>query len=368
MSSRLMRRLERLPRVELHLHLEGSVSPERLRRFWDRPGRDPDLPSDPSVLFRHRSFPEFLQHFAMVTRALRTPGDLGTVAGDLCRSLRRQGVVAAEVFLSPVIFTRRGLPFLEILDAVTEAAEREERRGGPAVRWILDGIRQWGVAAAEENLECAREAGGRVLGIGMGGNEDSVAAREFSVVFAEARRLGLRTVVHAGEFGGPRSVRDAVEWLGAERIGHGVRAMEDPGVVRMLRMEGVPLEVCPTSNLRTGVVPRWEAHPLPRMARAGLRVTLNSDDPALFRTGLREEYRAARRRLGLSPAALYRIHRESIRASFLPAAVRRRLLRESSRIWKGERGPWDKGLLREGAEVSAGGKGGDRRRRVRAPS
>jgi adenosine deaminase len=104
------------------------------------------------------------------------------------------------------------------------------------------------------------------------------------------------------------------------------------------------------------------------MARAGLRVTLNSDDPALFRTGLREEYRAARRRLGLSPATLYRIHRESIRASFLPAAVRRRLLRESSRIWKGERGPWDKGLLREGAEVSAGGKGADRRRRVRAPS
>ena len=335
MPSRALRRLERLPRVELHLHLEGSISLARLRRLWDRPGRDPELPSDPAAFYRHGSFPEFLRHFALVTRALKTPEDFACVAADLSRFLRRQGVVAAEVFFSPVIFTRRGLPFLEILDAIEAAANEGERHGGPALRWILDGVRQWGTAGCEEILDCARAARGRVLGIGLGGDEGSVPAREFAALFAEARRMGLRTVAHAGEFGGARSVRDAVEWLGAERIGHGIRALEDPGVVRMLRREEVPLEVCPTSNLRTGVVARWEDHPLPRLVRRKLRVTLNSDDPSLFHTSLAEEYRAAHRRLKLPLSALYRIHRQSIQASFLGGAAKRRLLRESSRIWSG---------------------------------
>jgi adenosine deaminase len=204
------------------------------------------------------------------------------------------------------------------------------------LRWILDGVRQWGPAGFEENLECARSAAGRVLGVGLGGNESSVPAREFSPLFTEARRLGLRTVAHAGEFAGARSVREAVEWLGAERIGHGIRATEDPGVLRMIRREGIPLEVCPTSNLRTGVVRRWREHPLPWLVSQGLRVTLNSDDPSLFRTSLPDEYRAAHRLLGLPPSALYRIHRESIQASFLDVRDKRRLLRESSCIWKGE--------------------------------
>jgi aminodeoxyfutalosine deaminase len=334
MSSRALRRLGRMPRVELHVHLEGSITLSRLRRFWGRRGKDPDLPADPAGLFRHRSFPEFLQHFALVTRALRAPEDFALVTSDLSRFLRRQGIVAAEVYLSPVIFTRRGLPFLEILDAVEDAAKRGELRGGPALRWILDGVRQWGAAGCEENLECARAGGGRVLGIGMGGDESSVPAREFAPLFAEARRLGLRTVAHAGETAGPRSVRDAVEWLGAERIGHGIRAAEDPGVLRLIRRERIPLEVCPTSNLCTGVVQRWRDHPLARLAGCGLRVTLNSDDPSLFRTSLAGEYRSAHRRLGLAPSSLYRIHRDSIRASFLDGRTKLRLLKESSRIWK----------------------------------
>ncbi len=364
MSSRQMQRLQRLPRVELHLHLEGSVSLARLRRLWDRPRRDPDLPSSPAVLFRHRNFPDFLNHFAMVTRALRSPEDLAAVTGDLSRFLRRQGVVAAEVFFSPTIYTRRGLPFLEILDAIEGAAREGERRGGPAIRWILDGIRQWGAAGCEENLECARAGGDRVLGIGLGGDERSVPARAFSDLFAEARRMGMRTVAHAGEFDGARSVRDAVEWLGAERIGHGVRCVVDPGVVRMLRREDVPLEVCPTSNLRTGVVPGWERHPLPRMLRMGLRVSLNSDDPSLFRTSLAREYLSANRRMGVSPAMLFRIHRESIRGSFLPETEKRRLLRESGRIWSGEKGAAEPCRPRKRPQISGRRKKRGRRRRT----
>jgi adenosine deaminase len=321
-----LRRLLRIPKVEIHLHLEGTVSLRRARILWARRDRDPDLPPDPAVLYRHRSFPEFLRHFALITRALTRPEDFADVTRDLCRVLRRRRVAAAEVFFSPVIFVRRGLPFAEIFDAVWEAALGERRRGGPELRFLFDAVRQWGERGCEENLECTRLASGRVVGVGIGGDETSVPARVFAPVFAEARRLGLRTVAHAGEFAGASSVAEAVELLRAERIGHGIRAVEDPGVLRLLRRGRIPLEVCPTSNLRTGVVRRWSEHPLPGLLRAGLRVTLNSDDPALFCTGLPREYAAAALRLGVSRRGLVRIARAGILASFLPAARKRELL------------------------------------------
>ena len=313
-------------RVEIHLHLEGSISLARLQSLWHRPGRDRSLPSDPARLYRHRSFPDFLRNFALMTRALRRPEDFALITSDLCRRLRRQRVAAAEVFFSPVIFTRRGIPFLEMLDAMEEAAERERGRGGPVIAWLLDGVRQWGPAGMEENLRCACLGRGRILGIGMGGDERSVPAEAFAQLFSEARRMGFRTVAHAGEFDGPSSVWKAVEVLGAERIGHGIRACEDPLLLKMLRRRRIPLEVCPTSNLRTGVVRKWREHPLPRLVQAGLRVTVNSDDPALFRTSLAMEFRALERRMGLRKVAVRAIREEAVRASFLPRSEKRRLL------------------------------------------
>ena len=313
-------------RVEIHLHLEGSISPARLRALWAASGRDPSLPSNPQSLYRHRSFPEFLQHFAEITKALRRPEDLAQVTTDLCRKLRRQGVAAAEVFFSPVILTRRGLPFLEMLDAMDEAVSRQKARGGPAIAWILDAVRQWGPAGMEENLRCAALAPGRILGIGIGGDERSVPTEAFASLFQAARASGLRTVAHAGEFAGPASVWEAVELLGAERIGHGIRSGEDSMLLAMLRRRRIPLEVCPTSNLRTGVIKSWRAHPLPRLVAEGIRVTVNTDDPALFRTSLHGEFQALRRRLGLRSAAIRNIEREGVRASFLSASEKRRIL------------------------------------------
>ncbi|MCI0566763.1 MAG: adenosine deaminase [Acidobacteria bacterium] len=313
-------------RVEIHLHLEGSISPARLRALWEVSGRDPSLPSNPESLYRHRSFPEFLQHFAQITKALNRPEDLAQITTDLCRRLKRQGVAAAEVFFSPVILTRRGIPFLEMLDAMDEAAARERARGGPALAWILDGVRQWGPGGMEENLRCAAMAAGRILGIGIGGDERSVPAEAFAALFHAARQMGLRTVAHAGEFDGPESVWKAVEVLGAERIGHGIRSAEDPLLLAMLRRRRIPLEVCPTSNLRTGVVRRWHDHPLPRLVAAGIRITVNTDDPALFRTSLHTEYQALQRRLGLGEAAALRIQTEGVRASFLSPSDKRRIL------------------------------------------
>jgi len=317
-------RAPRAPFVEIHLHLEGSISLRRLRQLLET--RKGSRAADPRDWYRHRSFPEFLRHFALVTQALREPEDFALITLDLCRRLRHQGVAAAEAFFSPVIFTRRGLPFLEILDAMEEAVSSERRRGGPRIAWLLDAVRQWGPAGMEQNLECASRAGGRVLGIGLGGDETSVPAEAFASFFSAARNQGYRTVAHAGEFDGPRSVWKALEVLGAERIGHGIRAAEDPLLLERLRRSRIPLEVCPTSNLRTGVVRRWSEHPLPRLVAAGVRVTVNSDDPALFRTSLRGEFLALRQRMCLGAAATERIRREAIRASFLPAREKRRLL------------------------------------------
>ena len=314
------------PRVELHVHLEGSVTPRRAGALWDRSRRDPAMPSHPSILYRHRSFPEFLSHFAQITRLLRGPGDLASVTSDLCRHLKRQGVAAAEVFFSPVIFMRRGIPFLEMLDAMDETVVRERARGGPAIAWLLDGVRQWGPAGLETHLECARRARGRILGIGMGGDERSVPASEFAGLFEQARKMGLRTVAHAGEFEGPRSVWEAVEVLGAERIGHGIRASEDRALLRMLRRRRIPLEICPTSNIRTRVVRRWSDHPLPVLVKAGVRVTVNSDDPALFRTSLASELRVLESRFRLPRRVIRQIEEEGVRASFLPPSAKRRLL------------------------------------------
>jgi aminodeoxyfutalosine deaminase len=329
--------------VEIHLHLEGSISLFRLRTLWRAPGRDPSLPSEPDGLYRHRSFPEFLHHFAQITRVLRRPEDLALITTDLCRRLTRQGVAAAEVFFSPVILTRRGIPFLEMLDAMDQAASEERARGGPAVAWILDGVRQWGPTGMEENLKCASMAPGRILGIGMGGDERSVPAEAFVEHYQAARKMGLRTVAHAGEFAGPESVWKAVEVLGAERIGHGIRSGEDPLLLGMLRRRRIPLEVCPTSNLRTGVVRRWRDHPLPHLVAAGIRITVNTDDPALFRTSLQAEYRVLRQRLGLPASEVLRIEKEAVRASFLSPKEKRRILN----------GPKSRAILKSSAVTSS---------------
>jgi len=292
----------------------------------DGTARKSSVPRRVDGFYRHRSFPEFLMHFAQITRALRRPEDFGDITRDLCGRLKRQNVQAAEVFFSPVIFTRRGLPFLEMLDAMDEAVSGERARGGPRIAWILDGVRQWGPGGMEENLRCAALAPGRILGIGLGGDEQSVPAEAFAPLFEAARRSELRTVAHAGEFAGAASVWKAVEVLGAQRIGHGIRSCEDPSLLAMLRRTRTPLEVCPTSNLRTGVVQRWKDHPLPKLVTAGLRITVNTDDPAMFRTSLNSEFHALRSHLLLTTRQVRRIQMEAIRASFLPKSDKMRLL------------------------------------------
>jgi len=322
-------RLDELPKAEIHLHLEGSIDLETLLALRARRGDDhgPDARRRLGALYRHRDFPDFLAHFRDLCADLREPDDFALATSRLAARLARDNVRHAEVMCSVGIFARRGLPPGEILDAIGAAAAEAEAAGGPRLRFLLDGVRQWGPPGMEELVEIAAAARGtRVIGIGMGGDESAWSAGAFADVFRAARRLGLRTTAHAGEFDGPRSVWQAIEVLEVDRIGHGIRALEDAELVRTLVRRRLPLECCPTSNLRTRVAASWQAHPIAALHRAGAFVTVNSDDPALFDTTLGDEWRALGGRMGLARDDVRRIGRNTIEAAFLDETGRAALL------------------------------------------
>ncbi len=310
-----------VPKAEIHLHLEGSVDLETLRRIARRGGAPAEDRSaeDLERLYVHRDFLHFLRNFRDLCAEVRRPEDFALIAAALSDRLRRERVLYAEVFCSPQIFTRRGLPADEIMDAVSGAARAAGDGGGPRLRFLLDAVRQFGVAAFEEQVAtavaCRRYD---VIGIGLGGDETAFPTSAFAGAYREAKRVGLRTTVHAGEFAGPRSVWEAIDLLEAERVGHGVRAAEDPELVRALARRGVPLECCPTSNLRTGVVRSWESHPMLALHRAGVAVTVNSDDPAMFGTSIAGEWRALETRLRLPRPEVLAIGLRTARSTFLP--------------------------------------------------
>ncbi|HUD72805.1 MAG TPA: adenosine deaminase [Dongiaceae bacterium] len=323
--------LRAIPKAEIHLHLEGSIDLETLLDLRARRGEPADAGSRARLesLYRHRDFPDFLGHFRDLCSELRAPEDFVLAVRGLAARLARDNVRHAEVMCSPGIFARRGLPAGELLDAVTGAADAVETAGGPRLCFILDGVRQWGPPAVEELVALASASRSpRVIGIGIGGDETAWPAEAFAPAYREARRLGLRTTAHAGEFDGARSVWEAMEVLEVDRIGHGIRAVEDRVLMRTLAERGLPLECCPTSNLATGVVAGWEAHPIPTLARAGLRLTVNTDDPAMFGTTLLDEWLALQGRLGLSTDLLLGIGRATIEAAFLPDPERSALLAE----------------------------------------
>jgi adenosine deaminase len=310
-----------VPKAEIHLHLEGTVDLETLRRLAERRAVPAGRRSarDLERLYVHRDFPHFLRNFRDLCAEIRTPEDFALITAALADRLRRDRVLYAEVFCSPAIFASRGLQAGEIMDAVSGAARAAAAEGGPRLRFLLDGVRQFGIAAFEEQvaaaLACSRYD---VIGVGLGGDEAALPTSAFAAAFREARRAGLRTTVHAGEFAGPRSVWEAIDLLEVERVGHGVRAAEDPELVRALARRAVPLECCPTSNVKTGVVRSWPGHPIATLHRAGVAVTVNSDDPAMFGTSIAAEWRALETRLGLPRLEVLAIGLRTARSTFLP--------------------------------------------------
>lgn len=324
--------LHLLPKAELHLHLEGSVEPATLREMAQSKGR---LASETEewILrqerhgFRYGGFAEFLGAFKEAALLLDSPQDYALLTTRLCQRLIAQNVRYAEFTLSAGVILWKKQPLPQIFEAAAEAALAFSER--LRVRWIFDAVRQFGQDHARETLGWARifrDDG--VAAFGIGGDEKSGPARQFTSIYNEAREWGLRAVAHAGESDGPGSVRDAVELLGAERIGHGLAAAQDSSVMDLLARRGIPLEVCLTSNVATGLIARIEDHPLRRLLDAGVRVTLNTDDPGLFSTTLENELALARRAFGLTDHEVTGILRTAIEASFDAEANRRVLLDE----------------------------------------
>ncbi len=324
----LLRALRAIPKAELHLHLEGSIAPETVVRLAARHGVAVS-PEDVAARYRSTDFLGFLDSYKWVTSFLRLPDDYRLIAGELFRHLRKQNVVYAEVTLSAGVMLRRNQNLAENFFALREAS-KEAAAEGLRVQWIFDTARQFGPEAAVETANwAARLAPEGVVAFGVGGDELALSARELLPAFECARDAGLRLLAHAGEIGGPEIVREAVEVLGAERIGHGLGALHDPALLDLLAERGLPLEICPTSNLRTGALARQlggegarlDRHPLKAFFDRGLRVTLSTDDPAMFETDLVAEYGAAAE-MGFSSAELARLAEMSFASAFLPEADR----------------------------------------------
>jgi adenosine deaminase/aminodeoxyfutalosine deaminase len=277
--------------------------------------------------YRYGSFRKFLVAFSLVTLLLETPEDYALATTRLLEWLAAQNVKYAEVTLSAGVILWKKQSLEAVFAAVAAAASEAQARLGLRVNWIFDAVRQFGTEHARQVLKWARRFRSQgVVAFGIGGDEERGPAELFTDVYREARDAGLRLTAHAGETAGPESIRNAVELLGAERIGHGLAAARDAQVIELLRQRRIPLEVCPTSNVSTGLLPRLEEHPLPRFLEAGLAVTLNSDDPAMFGTSLEREFVLAAHAFSLSRAQVVQLCENAIRAAFLPPNQQAHLL------------------------------------------
>ncbi len=321
-----------LPKAELHLHLEGSVEPATVVELAARHGLALTA-EEAAGRYAYRDFSGFLEAFKWVTSFLRTPADYALIAERLAGRLLAQNVVYAEVTLSVGVMLRRKQDPLANFAAILASGE-EARKKGLRIQWIFDAARQFGASAAMEAARMAAQAkSGGVVAFGMGGDETAFPAADFRRVYDFVAAQGLHRLVHAGEVGGPESVLEAVQVLGAERIGHGIAAMRHERTMDFLAARQIPLEVCPTSNIATGALAlqlgrpeaSLEDHPLAGFLARGLCVTLGTDDPAMFHTDLHNEFRVAHG-MGLHSAELRRLAEAGFRCAFLPTEEKRRLL------------------------------------------
>jgi adenosine deaminase len=350
-----------LPMAELHLHLRGAmpvaIFTDLLNQYADEPvlarlpgrhrARFPFFPNirpflepgrrwtvaETTALFQYADFDQFLATFAFTGYFIRAAADLRRLIDGVLADLRAQGVVYVELTFSLPEYLRQGLTIEEIGACLAAATATP----GIRVQWIIDLVRDFGHEAGltllEEVIALNCPA---IVGITLGGSEHLFPPAPFAAVYARARAAGLRLTVHAGEALGPRSVWDALNLLGVERIGHGIRAIEDPALVAHLATRGVPLEVCPTSNLRTGIVASHAAHPVRALHAAGVALSINSDDPTFFGATLADEY-AALESLGVPEATIVALIANGFRHAFLPEAERAAYLARVDAAWRAAR-------------------------------
>ena len=340
MSDELTEFIRRLPKAELHLHLEGTIEPATLVELSQRV--DTELGAEPltleaaQALYQYTDFSGFLLAFKAVTRRLRGADEYELAAYRMIEQLAAQGVVHAEVYISVgvVYFWRKEedavdpLLFQKIFAGLERARIRGERDFGVSLYWIFDAVRHFSVPEAERVFRLAAEMRREypsIIGIGLGGDERVAASEPFRVMYAEAAEAGLRLTNHAGETTGPEAIWEALS-IGSERLGHALSAIQDAELVAELRRRQIPLELNPSSNVRTGVCPSFAEHPVRRYFDEGLLITLNSDDPAFFGSSVENEYRLVSEIHGFDREQLRTIAKNSFRASFLPESTKQNWL------------------------------------------
>ncbi|HEU6444815.1 MAG TPA: adenosine deaminase, partial [Gaiellaceae bacterium] len=295
------------PKIELHVHLEGTVRPETLLEIARR--NDYALPTDTveglTQLYEYRDFAHFIEVWIVTTNALRTPADFRQVVVDYAEEAAGHGAVYLEAIFSPAERARRGVGWDEMFSGYCDGAQAAREEHGVEVHLTPDIFRGATAEEAEQVVRFSAKYRDRgVVAVGLGGLEADFPPEEYAAAFALAREQGLASVPHAGEVAGPPSIRGALDALGADRIRHGIRAVEDPALVEELRDREIVLDVCPISNVRTGAVASLDAHPLRELTAAGVRCSISTDDPAMFDTDLEREHEAAAA-LGVDPRRAY---------------------------------------------------------------
>ncbi|WP_282602781.1 adenosine deaminase [Paracoccus sp. PARArs4] len=319
-----------MKKLELHLHLEGAAPPAFVRDLAARKSEDVGGIFDERGNYAYRGFDEFLQVYEAATSVIRGPEDYARLLEVVLENCAENGVIYAELFVSPEFCGGGDLAaWREYLHAMTEMAAKMRGQGIDS-RAILTSIRHFGPERSKTTAICAAEtAGGWVTGFGMGGAEGVGRATDYAWSFDCAREAGLGLTCHAGEWGGPDSIRDALS-LGCTRIGHGVRAIEDNALVDRLAEDGITLEVCPGSNIALGVYSRLRDHPIAKLIERGVRVTVSTDDPPFFHTTMRQEYDALARVFDFAEPEFDRIAHWAIDAAFCDDDTRARLRKEFS--------------------------------------
>lgn len=319
--------LREMPKAELHVHLEGSIRPGTLLQLAKR--HRVSLPADTveglREWFRFRDFEHFVEIYLACSQSLRDPEDFQLVAREFLAEQAVQNIRYSEVHFTIATHLRNGANGGEVAAALSETLEEEERRLGVTARWIPDIVRDVSREWADRTLEWAldgRERG--VVALGLSGFEAS-SDEPFREHFRVARQEGLHRVAHAGEHEGPESIRSALEVCEPERIGHGIRSVDDVELLEQLAEHQIPLEICPTSNVQLGAVPDLESHPIETIRRAGIPVTVNSDDPPLFETTLTEEYRRLSETFGYGAAEMAALSWGALQHAFVSEEERRQL-------------------------------------------
>jgi adenosine deaminase len=305
-----------LPKAELHLHIEGTLEPELALELSARNGVALSY-QDVDALRGAYSFSDlssFLALYYECMAVLRTAEDFADLAAAYLARAKADGVRRVEMFFDPQVHLSRGVPLTEVIGGLRKAADRSAETGGPEVGLIACFLRDRGPADAARTLEALADHAGQLLAVGLDSAEVGYPPGAFAEVFAAARGLGLHGVAHAGEEGPPEYVWQAIDLLGVARVDHGIRSVEDPALLRRLAADGTPLTVCPLSNVRLRCVPTIAAHPLPALLDAGVKVTVNSDDPAYFGGYIGDNYRALASGLGLGLSDLAALAANSLDA------------------------------------------------------